>query len=178
LGFSSGKNESFYRGDFTMKRVCSIFSQILQLIPRDRFEAAVEKHQAERHARGFSSWGQLVAMLFCQLAQAKSLREITEGLQASEGKLKHLGLPEAPARSTLAYANAHRLWQLFETVFHQLVADCQKRLGGGKGLSQTGLAGQTAESGCDGDRFVCGGVRLGSVPNHERGGKAAPAARS
>jgi hypothetical protein len=40
-------------------------------------------------------------MLFCQLAQAKSLREITEGLQASEGKLKHLGLPEAPARSTL-----------------------------------------------------------------------------
>ncbi|MDQ6706635.1 MAG: DUF4372 domain-containing protein, partial [Acidobacteriota bacterium] len=84
-----------------MKRVCSIFSQILQLIPRDRFEAAVEKHQAERHARGFSSWGQLVAMLFCQLAQAKSLREITEGLQASEGKLKHLGLPAGPARSTL-----------------------------------------------------------------------------
>ena len=75
-----------------MKRVCSIFSQILQLIPRDRFETAVEKHQAERHARGFRSWGQLVAMLFCQLAQAKSLREITEGLQASEGKLKHLGL--------------------------------------------------------------------------------------
>ena len=51
-----------------MKRVCSIFSQILQLTPRDRFEAAVEKHQAERHARGFSSWGQFVAMLFCQLA--------------------------------------------------------------------------------------------------------------
>jgi hypothetical protein len=33
------------------------------------------KHQAERHSRGFSSWGQFVAMLFCQLAQAKSLRE-------------------------------------------------------------------------------------------------------
>ena len=82
-----------------MKRVCSTFSQVLQLIPRDSFEAAVQKHQAERHSRGFSSWGQFVAMLFCQLAQAKSLREITEGLQASEGKLKHLGLPEAPARS-------------------------------------------------------------------------------
>jgi hypothetical protein len=74
-----------------MKRVCSIFSQILQLIPRDSFEGAVRKHQAERHARGFTSWGQAVAMLFCQLAQAKSLREITEGWQASEGKLKHLG---------------------------------------------------------------------------------------
>jgi Domain of unknown function (DUF4372) len=79
-----------------MKRVCGIFSQILQLIPRDRFEAAVEKHQAEGHARGVSSWGQMVGMLFCQLGQAKSLREIVGGLQASEGKLRHLGLPDAP----------------------------------------------------------------------------------
>ena len=125
-----------------MKRVCSIFSQILQLIPRDKFEAAVEKHQAERHARGFSSWGQMVAMLFCQLAQAKSLREITEGLQASEGKLRHLGLPEAPARSTLAYANSHRPWQLFETVFQGLLADCQKRLGVAKAGAKLGLPGK------------------------------------
>jgi hypothetical protein len=125
-----------------LKRVCSIFSQVLQLVPRDSFEAAVRKHQAERHARGFSSWGQFVAMLFCQLAQAKSLREITEGLQASEGKLKHLGLPEAPARSTLAYANSHRPWQLFETVFHQLLADCQKRLGVAKAGAKLGLPGK------------------------------------
>lgn len=125
-----------------MKRVCSIFSQILQLIPRDRFESAVRKQRAERHARGFSSWGQFVAMLFCQLAQAKSLREITEGLQASEGKLKHLGLPEAPARSTLAYANSHRPWQLFETVFQQLLADCQKRLGVAKAGAKLGLPGK------------------------------------
>jgi hypothetical protein len=125
-----------------LKRVCSIFSQILQLIPRDTFEGAVEKHQAERHARGFSSWGQLVAMLFCQLAQAKSLREITEGLQASEGKLKHLGLPEAPARSTLAYANSHRPWELFETVFQQLLTHCQKRLGVAKAGSKLGLPGK------------------------------------
>lgn len=61
------------------------------MIPRDGFEAAVEADAAERHSRDFSSRGQLVAMLFCQLAQAKSLREITEGLQASEGKLRHLG---------------------------------------------------------------------------------------
>lgn len=125
-----------------MKRVWSIFSQILQLVPRDRFEGAVRQHQAERHARGFSSWGQFVAMLFCQLAQAKSLREITEGLQASEGKLRHLGLPEAPARSTLAYANTHRPWQLFETVFHQLLADCQKRLGVAKAGAKLGLPGK------------------------------------
>ena len=108
-----------------MTRVSSIFSQILQLIPRFEFESAVRKHDAERHARGFSSWGQFIAMLFCQLGHAKSLREICGGLAASEGKLRHLGLPTAPARSTLAYANEHRPWQLCQTVFEQLLAKCQ-----------------------------------------------------
>ena len=108
-----------------MTRVCSIFSQILQLISRLEFEAAVRKHKAEHHARGFTCWGQFIAMLFCQLGHAKSLREICGGLAASEGKLRHLGRPQAPARATLAYANEHRPWQLYRTVFDQLLAKCQ-----------------------------------------------------
>ena len=108
-----------------MTRVSSIFSQILQLIPRLEFESAVRQHNAERHARGFTSWGQFIAMLFCQLGHAKSLREICGGLAASEGKLRHLGLPTAPSRSTLAYANEHRPWQLHRAVFEQLLAKCQ-----------------------------------------------------
>ena len=108
-----------------MTKVCSIFSQMLQLISRTGFEQAVRKHRAERHARGFSSWGQFVAMLFCQLGGAKSLREICGGLAASEGKLRHLGLPAAPPRSTLAYANEHRPWQLYEELFQQLLTQCR-----------------------------------------------------
>ena len=108
-----------------MNRVCSIFSQILQLISRTGFDTAARKHKAERHARGFSSWGQFVAMLFCQLGGANSLREICGGLAASEGKLRHLGLPQAPARSTLAYANEHRPWQLYEELFQQLLTQCR-----------------------------------------------------
>src|SRR5205807_6883801 len=87
-----------------MSAVCSIFSQILQLFSRAQFQAAVHQHKAERHARGFTCWEQFIAMLFCQLGRAHSLTEITQGLAASEGKLKHLGLSEAPAKSTLAYA--------------------------------------------------------------------------
>ena len=108
-----------------MTRVSSIFSQILQLIPRLEFESAVRQNKAERHARGFSCWGQFIAMLFCQLGHAKSLREICGGLAASEGKLRHLGLPTAPSRSTLAYANEHRPWQLQQMIFEQLLAKCQ-----------------------------------------------------
>lgn len=118
-----------------MSKVCSIFSQMLQLISRTAFDAAVRKHKAERHARGFSSWGQFVAMLFCQLGGAKSLREICGGLAASEGKLRHLGLPEAPPRSTLAYANEHRPWQLYEELFQQLLTQC-------RGLAVQQSAGQ------------------------------------
>lgn len=109
-----------------MTRVCSIFSQLLQLFSRTEFELAVKKHKAERHARGFTCWGQFIAMLFCQLGRAHSLNEITQGLAASEGKLKHLGVAQAPKRSTLAYANQHRPWQLFQSVFEQLLGRCQQ----------------------------------------------------
>ena len=108
-----------------MNRVCSIFSQIMQMVPRLEFQAAVNEHKAERHARGFSSWTQFIAMMFCQLGHAQSLREITGGLAACEGKLKHLGVDEPPKRSTLSYANEHRPWQVYETTFHQILKRCQ-----------------------------------------------------
>ena len=75
-----------------MTRFCSIFSQLLQLFPRLEFERAVEASQAERHARGFTCWGQFVAMLFCQLGRTHSLREICGGSASCEGKLAHLGI--------------------------------------------------------------------------------------
>ena len=112
-----------------MIRVSSIFSQMLQLFSRTEFERAVVEHRAERHARGFSCWGQFVAMLFCHLGRAQSLREICGGLAASEGKLRHLGLPDAPKRSTLAYANEHRPWQLYRSVFYQLLGRCREVAG-------------------------------------------------
>jgi IS4 transposase len=108
-----------------MKGFSSIFSQLLQLFPRLEFEQAVKKHRAERGAKGFTSWGQFVAMLFCQLGRAHSLREICGGLASCEGKLKHLGVPAAPKKSTLAYANEHRPWELYQTVFEQVLGKCQ-----------------------------------------------------
>ena len=115
-----------------MNRVCSIFAQLLQLFPRVKFEQLVKEHQAERHSRGFSSWAQFVAMLFCQVGQAKSLREICNGLMAIEGKLKHLGVLSPPNKSTLAYANENRPWELYESVFNQLLARCHQQASGSK----------------------------------------------
>ena len=108
-----------------MKFSTSLFSQILQIMPRPSFMRLVYDSKAERHAKGFSSWDQYVAMLFCQLAQAKSLREISDGLAVTCGKLGHLGLRTAPAKSTLSYANAHRPWELYQDVFFHLRDFCR-----------------------------------------------------
>jgi hypothetical protein len=55
-------------------------------------------------------------MMFCHLGKAQSLRDICDGLRSMEGKLSHLGI-DSPKRSTLAYTNEHRPWQMYRDVF-------------------------------------------------------------
>jgi hypothetical protein len=108
-----------------MNKFSSVFGQMLQIISRREFYKAVVETGAENKAKGFTCWQQFVAMLFCQLGQAHSLREITGGLATCLGKLKHLGVESAPNRSTLSYANEHRPWQLYERVFYGLLDRCR-----------------------------------------------------
>ena len=114
-----------------MNQYCSMFSQVLQLFPRLEFHKMVKETRSERHARGFTSWSQFVSMMFCQLGRAYSLREISGGLRACEGKLIHLGI-SAPARSSLSYANEHRPWELYQMVFLKLFERCQTQVKIGK----------------------------------------------
>jgi len=95
----------------------SLFSQLLRHFPRSEFVALAKKHAVERYAKGFKSWTHFVAMLFCQLARAVSLREICNGLACCLGKLVHLGIGKAPNKSTLAYANEHRSADFFRDLF-------------------------------------------------------------
>lgn len=107
-----------------MRRFCSVFHQILKLVSRSEFQQLADQNGSDRRSKGFSSWSQFVAMIFCQLGRAQSLREIEHGLASAEGRLQQLGVNCAAKRTTLAYANAHRPWQLYRDVFHQLYARC------------------------------------------------------
>jgi hypothetical protein len=100
-----------------MVRSASLFSQLLAHFPRFQFAQLVKKHGGERHAKGFTCWTQFVAMTFCHLARADSLREICNGLACCLGKLAHLGVGRPPNKSTLSYANTHRSAALYEEVF-------------------------------------------------------------
>ena len=101
-----------------MVKVASLFSQVLRHFPRHEFNTLVKKHNAEANSKGFYCWNQFVAMLFAQLAQADSLRTICNGLKCCLGKVVHLGLSEAPNKSTLSYANAHRPAELYQYLFY------------------------------------------------------------
>ena len=115
-----------------MVQAMSLFNQLLQHFPKLEFAALVKKHNAERAAKGFSCRAQLVAMLFCQMAHADSLREICNGLACCLGKLVHLGIDVAPSKSTLSYANKHRPAKLYEELFYTALA----RFRDEKGLGQ------------------------------------------
>lgn len=99
----------------------SLFSQLLSLVDRGSFHRLVDRTGSERASKGFASWDHFVSMLFCQMAQARSLREIDAGLRSGEGKLRHLGMSKAPGRSTLSYANLHRPADLFEGLFQDVL---------------------------------------------------------
>jgi len=113
-----------------MVKGASCFAQVLSLVNRSDFERAVRRHEAEKWTKGFSCWDQFVAMLFCQMGGAHSLREICGGLVTALGKLVHLGMKEAPSRSTLAYANEHRPWQVYQDVFEKLLERCRQEAAG------------------------------------------------
>jgi IS4 transposase len=99
-----------------MRHHNSLFHQLLQFVPWDRFERLVDHHGADERVRRLTTKSQLIALLYAQLSGAHSLREIEQSLASHASRLYHLGATR-PARSTLADANAKRPAQLFADLF-------------------------------------------------------------
>jgi len=99
----------------------TLFSQILKLVDRSLFERLVRKHQSDKHAKGCNTWTHFVSMLFLQMADMSSLRDISTGLRSATGNLSHLGLDRAPSKSALSYRNKHRSHHFFEELYFRLV---------------------------------------------------------
>ncbi len=98
----------------------SMFAQIVQQLPKSLFNSLVQKYQTDKGSKGLSTWDQFIAMMFCQISGAESLREISDGLFSSLGKLNHVGA-HAVARSTLSYANKQRDYHVYQEFYYQLL---------------------------------------------------------
>lgn len=99
----------------------TLFAQILQRLPKNKFESLVKKYQADKHSKGINSWTHLVSMLFCQFSKSNSLRDIHYGLNSATGNLNHYGVSKAPSKSSLSYINEHRNWKLFRDFYLEVI---------------------------------------------------------
>ena len=107
-----------------MNRVYTIFSELLKLCPRYHFGKAVEQYQGDRYVKTFTTWQQFMAILYSQIKQKDSLRDIVTGLSAHAARWYHLGITGI-YKSTLCDANAKRDYRIFEGLFYHLLTRCK-----------------------------------------------------
>lgn len=101
--------------------IVTLFSQILQYIPRSLFTSVVHKHQTDKHSKGINSWTHLVTLLFFHFAKTNSVRDTSNGLRSITGNANHLGIQKmVPSRSSISYINEHRDWRMFRELCFQL----------------------------------------------------------
>src|SRR5580698_4406133 len=99
-----------------------ILSQILSCIPVSTINKAVKKHNSNHYYKKIPFRVHLVSLLYGVFSYCNGLREICEGMLGCEGKLTHLGLDKAPARSTLSDANSSRSYLVFEHIYFALLS--------------------------------------------------------
>ena len=97
-----------------------IFGQILKLIDKADFNRIVKEKNSDYYYKAFKSWTHTVTMLFGILSRCDSMAEICEGLRAMSGKLNHLGLEKAPAKSSAGVGLRYRNHSFFETLYYSL----------------------------------------------------------
>ncbi|MBI5541574.1 MAG: IS4 family transposase [Bacteroidia bacterium] len=98
-----------------------IFKQVIKLLDAIDFNGLVKKHNADYYYKAFKSKTHIITMLFGILSRCDSMNEICEGLRALGGKLNHLGLEKAPAKSTASDGLRNRDNRFFEDLYFSLV---------------------------------------------------------
>lgn len=98
-----------------------VFGQILKLVDKSTFIELVKQKKSDYYYKAFGSWNHLVTMLFGILSRCDSMSETCEGIRALSGKMNHLGLKKAPAKSTAGDGLRNRDSSFFEALYYKLV---------------------------------------------------------
>lgn len=92
-----------------------VFAQLTSFLDRNHFNYLVRKYEGDRYVKNFTCWNQLMALMFGQLCNRESLRDVVVALEAHRSKCYHLGMGRKPiAKTTFASANQHRDYRIFE----------------------------------------------------------------
>lgn len=105
-----------------------IFKQIINLVEKVNISSIIKAHDSDRYYKAFKTRTHLITMLFGILSRCDSMTETCEGLRALGGKLNHLGLEKAPAKSTASDGLRNRDNRFFEDLYFALVDKYQSFL--------------------------------------------------
>ena len=105
-----------------------VFSQLVSVaLDRNHFNYLVRKYEGDKYVKHFTCWNQLLVMMFGQLCNRESLRDLTNAVAAHQKKCYHLGLGKHVSKTNLAYANSNRDYRIFEEYAYYLIAEARKK---------------------------------------------------
>src|SRR5690554_2495286 len=104
-----------------------VFAQLACFLDRNKFNYIVRKYDGDKYVKHFTCWNQLLAMMFGQLSNRESLRDLVIALEAHRSKCYHLGMGKNVSKSSLARANQDRNHRIFEEYAYFLVKEAQQK---------------------------------------------------
>ena len=103
-----------------------VFSQLLDFLDRNRFNYLVRKYGGDKYVKNFTCYNQLAVLMYGQLSNRESLRDVVLATQALAGKAYHLGFGKHVSKSTLSDANNKRDYRIFEDFAYEVIAEARK----------------------------------------------------
>ena len=103
-----------------------VFSQLLDFLDRNDFKYLTRKYGGDKYVKQFTCWNQLAVLMFGQLSNRESLRDVVLATQAHASKAYHLGFGNHAAKSTLADANIKLNYRIFEEFAYKVIAEAQR----------------------------------------------------
>ena len=105
-----------------------VFAQLVEFLDKDKFRHLVDKYNGNRYVKSFTCWNQLLALMFGQLSNRESLRDVVVALEAHHTKCYHLGIGRNPiAKTTFASANQNRDYRIFEDFAFFMMEQARKK---------------------------------------------------
>ena len=105
-----------------------VFAQLVEFLDNNKFRHLVDKYDGNRYVKNFTCWNQLMALMFGQLCNRESLRDVVVALETHQSKCYHLGMGRNPiAKTTFATANQNRDYRIFEDFAFFMMEQARKK---------------------------------------------------
>jgi len=104
-----------------------VFAQLVSFLDRNHFNYLVRKYVGDKYVKHFTCWNQLLVLMFGQLSNRESLRDLVVAIEAHHSKCYHLGMGKNVSKSSLARANQDRDYRIFEEYAYSLVNEAQQK---------------------------------------------------